>query len=150
MRKTLISTLAATMVTTASALAGDGVIHQTSSSSVEETVEAFVKVLESKGATVFAKVDHAAGAEWVDMELSPATLVIFGNPKIGTPLMQAAPTMGIDLPLRVLFYEGEDGKTHIAYHDLDEVAKLHGVPSDHPALAKAKGALANLTGAVAK
>lgn len=150
MRSKILSVLAATAMMVTPALAGDGMIHQMSSSSVEDTVDSFVKVLESKGATVFARVDHAAGAKKVDMEMSPATLVIFGNPKIGTPLMQAAPTMGVDLPLRVLFYADEDGKTHIAYHDLDKVAEQHGVPADHPALAKAKGAMAKLTGAVAK
>ena len=132
------------------AFAKDGMIHQTASTDVAETVEAFTKLLESKGATVFATVEHAKGAEKVDMDLAPATLVIFGNPKLGTPLMQAAPTMGIDLPMRVLFYAGKDGKTHIVYHDIGEVAAAHGVPADHPALMKAKGALKNLTGAVAK
>jgi len=132
------------------ALASDGMIHQTAEGSVEETVEAFTDLLAEKGATVFATVDHAAGAEWADMELAPATLVLFGNPRIGTPLMQAAPTMGAELPMRVLFYEGEDGKTFIAYHDMDAIAEKHGIPADHPALVKAKGALRNLTGAVAE
>ncbi len=133
----------------APALAADGMIHQTADGSVEETVEAFTKVLNDKGATVFATVDHAAGALWADMELPPATLVLFGNPRIGTPLMQAAPTMGSELPMRVLFYEGDDGRTYIAYHDMDVIAAKHGIPADHPALIKAKGALRNLTGAVA-
>ena len=150
MRTMMLSICTAAMIFAAPAVAGDGMIHQTSSSSVEDTVDAFVKILETKGATVFAKVDHAKGASKAGMDLSPTTLVIFGNPKIGTPLMQAAPTMGVDLPLRVLFYEGDDGKTHIAYHDLDKVAAQHGVPAEHPALAKAKGAMAKLTGAVAK
>lgn len=131
-------------------LAGDGMIHQTASGSVEETVDAFTALLKKKGATIFATVDHAAGAEWVDMEMAPATMVLFGNPRIGTPLMQAAPTMGADLPMRVLFYEGDDGKTYIAYHDMDAIASNHGIPADHPALIKAKGALRNLTGAVAE
>ena len=150
MRAFALSSLFALSILATPALAMEGMIHQTTTNGVADTVDAFTGVLESKGATVFAVVDHAKGAEKVDMEISPATLVIFGNPKIGTPLMQAAPTMGLDLPLRVLFYEGEDGKTHIVYHDLDAVAAQHGVPADHPALAKAKGALSKLTGAVAK
>ena len=141
--------LAATLLATP-ALAKEGMIHQTATTDVAETVAAFEKVLKSKGATVFAVVEHANGAASVDMELAPTTLVIFGNPKLGTPLMQASPTMGIDLPMRVLFYADEDGKTHIVYHDMDRVAEEHGVPTDHPALVKAKGALRNLTGAVAK
>lgn len=150
MRAFALSSALALTILAAPALAKDGMIHQMASTDVAETVEAFTKVLESKGATVFAVVDHAKGAGKVDLEMAPATLVIFGNPKIGTPLMQAAPTMGVDLPLRVLFYEDADGKTHIAYHDLDKVAAEHGVPADHPALAKAKGAMKKLTGAVAK
>ena len=150
MRFGILGAFAATAMMATSALAGDGMVHQTSSSSVQETVDSFVEVLASKGATLFARVDHSAGALSADMELGPNTLVIFGNPKIGTPLMQAAPTMGIDLPLRVVFYEGEDGKTHIVYPDLEKIAKQHGVPADHPALTKAKGAMAKLTGAVAK
>lgn len=149
-----VSSLLAASIIAAPVLANaagkDGMIRQTASTNVSETVEAFKKVLENKGATVFAIVDHAKGAEKVDLDLSPAKLVIFGNPKIGTPLMQAAPTMGLDLPLRVLFYEDEDGKTQIVYHDLDAVAAGHGVPADHPALMKAKGAMKNLTAAVAE
>ena len=148
MRALVLSSLLA-LADIAPALASDGMIHQTAPGSVEETVEAFTDVLREKGATLFAAVDHAAGAASVDMELPSATLVLFGNPRIGTPLMQAAPTMGADLPMRVLFYEGEDGKTYIAYHDMDAIAEKHGIPADHPALVKAKGALRNLTGAVA-
>jgi uncharacterized protein (DUF302 family) len=151
MRSIVFSTLfTGAIALAAPALAGaGGMIHQTASTTVEETVDAFVELLKSKGATVFAEIDHSAGALSVDMEIPASTLVVFGNPRIGTPLMEAAPTMGADLPLRVLFYE-EEGKTHIVYHDLDPVAKLHGIPADHPALIKAKGALRNLTGAVAK
>lgn len=151
MRALALSTLVAfaAALVAAPALADKGMIHQTAPGTVEETVEAFTKVLGEKGATIFATVDHAAGAEWVDMKLAPATLVLFGNPRIGTPLMQAAPTMGADLPMRVLFYEGEDGRTNIAYHDMDAIAATHGIPADHPALVKAKSALRNLTGAVA-
>ncbi len=150
MRLLSLSCCLAAAIAATPAIAGDGMIHQKASGSVSETVAAFTKILESKGATVFATVDHAKGAAKVDMALAPATLVIFGNPKIGTPLIQAAPTMGADLPLRVLFYEDSDGNTHIAYHDLGKIAAQHGIPADHPALAKAKGALKNLTGAVAK
>jgi len=150
MRSFALSSLAAVTMLAAPAFAKDGMIHQSASGNVEDTVTAFTELLAKKGATVFATVDHAAGAEWVDMKLAPSTLVIFGNPRIGTPLMEAAPTMGADLPLRVLFYEGEDGKTYIAYHDMDVIAAQHGIPADHPALVKAKGALRNLTGAVAE
>ena len=129
--------------------APDALIVQSASASVADTVEKFVTILESKGATVFAVVDHAAGAEKAGMELPPATLVIFGNPKIGTPLMQSAPQMGLDLPLRVLFRDAGDGSTEIVYRDIGAVAAAHGVPADTAALGKATKALAGLTGAVA-
>jgi len=150
MRALVLSALIAVPLFAAPVAAKDGMIHQMAPGSGADTVDAFTKVLESKGATVFATVDHAKGAAKADMDLAPATLVIFGNPRIGTPLMQAAPTMGADLPLRVLFYEDADGMTHIVYHDLDKVAAEHGIAADHPALAKAKGAMKNLTAAVAK
>jgi len=150
MRSLALSGLAAVTMLAAPALADDDTIHQMASGSVAETVAAFTDVLEKKGATVFAVIDHAEGAKKADMTLAPATLVIFGNPRIGTPLMQAAPTMGLDLPMRVLFYEDADGKTHIVYHDMEEVADEHDIPEDHPALAKAMGAMKALTGAVAQ
>jgi len=132
------------------ATAEDGMIFKTASTDVAETVEAFTDILAKKGATVFAVIEHHNGAASVDLEMPSNTVVIFGNPRMGTPLMQASPTMGLDLPLRVVFYEDEDGKTQIVYHDLDMIAKGHGVPDDHPALVKAKNAIRNLTDAVAK
>ncbi len=127
-----------------------GMVMQTAKGTVSETEAAFVALVQKKGATVFAQVDHAAGAQKVDLALKPSRVVIFGNPKIGTPLMQAAPSAGLELPLKVLFFEDEEGQTVIAYPDLNDMAKRHGIPADHPALMKAKGALAKLTGAVAK
>lgn len=130
--------------------APEGTIEKSASSGVQETVDAFLAVLEKQGATVFATVPHHKGAEKVGMEMKPATLVMFGNPKIGTPIMQLSPTMGLELPLRALFYEGEDGGTTILYPDLAAVANSHGIDGDDPAVQKAAKALNGLTGAVAK
>jgi len=111
---------------------------------VTTTVDRLAAAVEAAGAKVFARIDHAKGAASVDMELAPATLLIFGNPKLGTPAMQAAPTMGLDLPLRVLAYR--DGDTvWLAYHAPAEVAAQHRLPANHPAILKMTGALAKLT-----
>jgi uncharacterized protein (DUF302 family) len=79
------------------------------------------------GMTVFARIDHAAGAATAGMNLRPAEVLIFGNPKGGTPLMQVAQTLGIDLPLKVLVWQDEGGKTWIGYNDPRWLARRHGV-----------------------
>ncbi len=150
MRALALTSFLAAAILAVPATAEEGMIFKTASTDVAETVEAFTSILAKKGATVFAVIEHHNGAASVDLEMKPNTVVVFGNPKMGTPLMQASPTIGLDLPLRVVFYEDEDGKTQIVYHDLDAIAKEHGVPNDHPALMKAKGAIRNLTDAVAK
>lgn len=126
-----------------------GMIVQNASASVDDTVAKFLNVLEIKGATVFAVVDHAKGAAKVEMSMPAATLVIFGNPKLGTPMMQAAPDMALELPLKVLFRESSEGKTEIVYRDIRTIAAQNGMPADNPTLGKAEKALAGLTGAVA-
>ena len=149
MLKTMLAATLLAVIPAFAAAAADKspTIKKTSSLSVPAAVKKFVDTAESKGATIFAIVDHARGAQKVDLELAPAKLVIFGNPALGTPMMLAAPEMGLALPLRVLFYEDADGITQIVYPNMDVVAAAHGLPADHPALAKAKGALDGLTGA---
>src|SRR5262249_37421464 len=79
----------------------------------------------AKGITVFARVDHAAGAKSVGLALRPTTLVIFGNPAAGTPLMQAAQTAGIDLPLKTLVWQDADGSVKVTYNDPAWIAARH-------------------------
>lgn len=113
---------------------------------VDETIDRLEAAVANAGATVFARVDHAKGAESVGMELGPATALIFGNPKLGTPALQAAATIGLDLPLRVLAYR--DGDTvWLIYHDPADVAEMHGISPDLPVIATMTGALAKLTAA---
>src|SRR5262249_20682577 len=83
--------------------------------------------LKQKGIQVFARVDHAAGAKEVGIELRPTLLLIFGNPKAGTPLMQSNQTVGIDLPLKALIWEDADGKVWLTYNRPDYVAERHGI-----------------------
>ncbi len=122
-------------------------IEKTTGKSVQEAVDAFLAVLGSKGATVFAVVEHAKGAEKVGMTMKPATLVIFGNPKLGTPLMLESASIGIDLPMKALFHEGEDGKTRVLFTDIKKVAARHNIAADHPVVEKVATVLDGLTSA---
>ncbi len=119
-------------------------VSKVSPHDVTTTMDRLQAAVEGAGATVFARIDHAAGAAKVGQELGPNQLLIFGNPKLGTPMMQSAPTMGLDLPLKVQVYRGEDGKTRVFYRKMDAVAGDHGASS--PALMKAAGVLDKLTG----
>lgn len=120
-------------------------IHKHSPHSVTVTMDRLQAAVEGAGATMFARVDHAAGAASVEMELRPTELMIFGNPKLGTPPMQAEQTVGLDLPLRVLAYEDADGMVHVTYHDPATLAADHGLPADAPYLGMMTGALDKLT-----
>lgn len=115
--------------------------------SVDETVARLSAAIEKAGAKVFAQVDHSGGAQSVGLELAPTKLVIFGNPKVGTLVMQADPAAGLDLPLRVIVYQAADGKTHLAYRPAAQFATDHAVPADLPVLGKISGALDKLTSA---
>ena len=104
-----------------------GLIRQQSPHAVDETVRRFRAAAEQAGMTIFAEVDHDRGAAAAGLELRPTRLVIFGNAKGGTPLMQAAQTAGIDLPLKLLVWEDEAGACWIAYNDPRWIADRHGV-----------------------
>ncbi len=121
-------------------------IAKTSAHSVAETMDRLEAAVTAAGATVFARVDHAAGAMSVDQELRPTQLLIFGNPKLGTPAMQDAQTAGLDLPLRVLAYADAEGVVHVTYHAPSSLVATHGLPEDAPYLKMMTGALDKLTG----
>ncbi|MBX2854672.1 MAG: DUF302 domain-containing protein [Rhodobacteraceae bacterium] len=114
---------------------------------VATTMDRLVAAVEKAGAKVFARVDHAAGAASIGSELAPTQMLMFGNPKIGTPVMVANPAAGVDLPLRVVVYTGSDGGAMVAYHPPSRLTDDHGVPSDLPVLQKMAGALDKLTNA---
>lgn len=97
--------------------ATNGIISQTSSYSVPETIDRLVAVLQAKGITIFARLDQQAEAENVGLSLRPTQLLMFGNPKAGTPLVVAVPTIALDLPLKVLAWEAADGKVWLSYND---------------------------------
>ena len=139
--------LAAAMLLVATVAVQAGPITKESPHSVAVTLDKLAAAVEGAGATVFARVDHAKGASSIGEDLRPTELLIFGNPKIGTPVMQANQGAGLDLPLRVVAFEGEDGKVQLQWHDPADLATAYGVPADHPALAAMSGALQKLTDA---
>jgi uncharacterized protein (DUF302 family) len=104
----------------------DRLLTRTSSSTVAETVQRLIEALERRRITVFSRIDHAEGARSVGLELADEVVVIFGNPQAGTPLMQAAPSVGIELPLRMLVWD-DHGTTTIAYHDPHALAARYGL-----------------------
>ena len=108
-------------------MAADGLTTIRSSYGPTETMSRLEAELEAKGMTVFAHVDHATGAAEVGMSLRPTELLIFGNPKGGTPLMQSAQTIGIDLPLKALVWQDAAGDTWLSYNDPSWLAKRHGL-----------------------
>ena len=111
---------------TGSALAADGLVTVASNVGAKQTIDRLEAVLKAGGGTIFARIDHAAGAASVNLPLRPTELLIFGNPKGGTPLMQAQQTIGIDLPLKALAWEDAAGKVWLSYNDPVWLAGRHG------------------------
>jgi len=106
----------------------NGIITLPSQHSVDQTVEKLQALLRAKGVTLFALVDHSGEAAKVGMKLPPTKLVIFGNPKAGTPLMLAAPSVAIDLPLKILVWEDALGKVWLSYNSPAYLQQRHGLP----------------------
>jgi uncharacterized protein (DUF302 family) len=103
---------------------------------VAELLDRLEAALAAKGITVFARIDHAAGAAAVGMPLRPTSVMIFGNPRAGTPLMQAEQRIGLDLPLRILAWEDAEDRSWLTYHDLDWLVRNHGIdPGTMPPVA---------------
>jgi len=149
MRRILGAIMLATMAHGAAA-AQDDIMRMQAGGDVGATMDALVEAVEGAGATVFARVDHGAGAAGVDMELAPSQLLIFGNPKLGTPPMQANALAGLFLPLKVLVYEDGDGQVWLAYEDPEETLDdLEGIDDDAAYIQKMRMALIKLTEAAA-
>ena len=120
-----------TMASSKEAPTGDkGIIHRPSNHSVEQTVEKLKNILQAKGVTLFALVDHSGEAEKVGMKMRPTKLLIFGSPKAGTPLMLAAPSIAIDLPLKILVWEDAQGKVWVSYNSPEYLKERHGLPQE--------------------
>jgi uncharacterized protein (DUF302 family) len=103
-----------------------GLMTIASSFDYAETIDRLESAIREKGLTIFARIDHAAAAANAGLTLRPTTLIIFGNARGGTPLMQSAPTTGIDLPLKVLIWQDAAGKTSLSYNEPSWIARRHG------------------------
>jgi uncharacterized protein (DUF302 family) len=107
-----------------------GIVDHPSNHSVDETVERLKGILHAKGVTLFAIIDHSGEAEKAGMKMPPTKLLIFGNPKSGTPLMLASPSTALDLPLKILVREDATHKVWISYNSPYYLAKRHGLPPE--------------------
>ena len=120
----------------------NGLVTIESRHSVDETVQKLKQILDSKGVKLFTVIDHSGAAEDAGMHMPPTKLLVFGNPKAGTPLMIASPTIAIDLPLKLLVWEDSAGTVRISYNDPAYLQARHGLPTELAKNIAAAGALA--------
>lgn len=125
------------------AAADNGLLVVKSAHGVKETIDRLEAALKEKGVTVVARVDHADAAAKNGLTLRPTAVLIFGNPKAGTPMMQCAQTMGIDLPQKALVWQDEKGDVWLAYNEQLYLARRHGAIGCEQAIAANAGAMAN-------
>ena len=131
----------ATALLGASAARAEGVITRASAHGADETLTRLVAAIEAKGLAVIATIDHAAGAAKAGLVLPPTTLVVFGDPKVGTPLIEASPTAGLDLPLKALVYQAADGTVAVAANDPAYLAARHGITGQDERIARMAAAI---------
>jgi len=108
----------------------NGIVDVLSAHSVDQTVDKLKDLLQAKGITLFVVVDHSGEAAKVGMKMPPTKLLIFGNPKGGTPLMLAAPSVALDLPLKILVWQDSQGKVWLSYNSAEYLQERHGLPQD--------------------
>lgn len=147
MRQLLILSIVTFWLAAAVSAADNGMVSVKSAHPVGETVDRLETALKAKGMTIFARIDHAAGARQAGHELRPTELVIFGNPKVGAPLMICAQKAGIDLPLKALVWEDADGTAWLTYNDPAYLKGRHAIEGCDPVLGKMAAALANFAAA---
>jgi uncharacterized protein (DUF302 family) len=127
-------------------MAREGLISLPSAKPVAALLDAIEAALAAKGITVFARIDHAAGAASAGLSLRPTSVLIFGNPRAGTPLMQADQAIGLDLPLRILAWQDAEGRSWLSWHDVDWLVRCHGMdPATLPSVAAMQALLNTLT-----
>lgn len=152
-RRLLAAPLAATVVASLvlaiaaalpAAAMGELVVRE-SKLGVKESLDALAKALDAKGIKVAARIDHAAGAKAVGLELRPTEVLMFGNPKMGTPLMQSNPEIAIDLPLKVVAWQAADGKVFIGYTAPDKLKERHRIKDRDDVFKAMAAALLNFT-----
>ncbi|HXQ68228.1 MAG TPA: DUF302 domain-containing protein [Alphaproteobacteria bacterium] len=122
-------------------MAAEGLTTVASSFGPKETMDRLEAEIKARGITVFARIDHAAGAAQAGLSLRPTELLVFGNAKAGTPLMQSEQTIGIDLPLKALVWQDASGKVWLSYNDPASLAKRHGIGAGTEPILRAMTAL---------
>lgn len=136
------------------ALAVDGLITKPSAHSVDATIERFETAVKKRGFMVFARLDHAAAAESVGLKMPRATVIVFGNPRLGTPVFIKTPTVAIDLPPKAMVWEDSTGKVFLSYNSSEflygTIYVRHGVQSDKAVAAKVESTLAAIADEVVK
>lgn len=137
--------LAGVLLLISSAVADQGLVSVKSVYAVDETLDRFETAARGKGLTVFARIDHAAGAAGVGKQLRPTELLIFGNPKAGTPLMQARQSVAIDLPMKALAWADSDGQVWLSYNDPDYLVRRHAITQRDALVDKMRKVLADLS-----
>ncbi len=128
-----------------SAMASDGLVSVQSDFTVDETANRFVKIIEKKGLTLFARINHTDNAASVKLKLRPTEVIIFGNPKVGTPLMQCSQQVAIDLPQKALIWEDSKGKVWFSYNDPSYLKKRHNIQGCDPVIDKISTILGKLS-----
>ena len=139
----LLCTLMAMFFFASVTYADNGIISIKSSHDVKTTVDRLENILGEKGMTVFIRINHAEGAQKVGKKLRPTELIIFGNPKVGTPLMQCGQSVGIDLPQKALIWQDEAGQVWLSYNDPKYLASRHSIKECGEIIKKIEKALGN-------
>jgi len=139
----ILYTITALILLATLAYADNGIISVKSSHEVKATADRLENTLKQKGMTVFARIDHAAGAQKVGQKLRPTELIVFGNPKVGTPLMQCRQSTAIDLPQKALIWEDQEGTVWYSYNDPNYLVERHGITGCAEVVKKIEKALGN-------
>ena len=144
MKKLILTTLLILSIAIP-AKAADGIISIQSSSNVKETADRMESILKEKGMTVFNRIKHSEGASKVGIELPDTELIIFGNPKVGSPLMKCQQSVAIDLPQKALIWEDDNAKVWISYNDPSYLEKRHNIVGCKEVISKIEKALAGIS-----
>ena len=139
----ILFTITALFFLTSLAYADNGLINVKSAHDAKTTADRLQNALKQKGMTVFARIDHGAGAQKVGQNLRPTELIVFGNPKVGTPLMQCRQTTAIDLPQKALIWEDEEGQVWLSYNNPNYLVERHGITGRAEVVKKIEKALSN-------
>ena len=145
MLRSFLLVIVCTVLSTSVLASDNGLIKKKSAHSVSVTLDRLEKILKSKGIGIAVRWNHSAKAKSVGMELRPTEILIFGNPKMGTPLMQSNQEIGIDLPMKALAYQDADGQVWLVYNDPAYLKKRHGITDKDAVFAKMTGALNAMT-----